>query len=184
MLVFRSAVLIWYVVFCSVGLVLCQEGNESDVRKVANITPAQHSIAHQEFRAERPQQPYWDRTNKSLFVWNFVAQTLDATTTRYFLDNHLTAEGNPLARPWENRGVAGTIALHFGFNLIATQFMSYELHKHGHPKMAKTLVAFTAAESTYAGVGNARFIAGYAPIHLQCVSNPYSGKPFCTPIKP
>lgn len=67
-------------------------------------------------------------------------------TKGYVCTTQRFVETNPIARPFVTRGRAAAAGYFAGLFAIDT-FAAYELHKHGHPKLARALLLFGIADN-------------------------------------
>ena len=82
---------------------------------------------------------YWTKTNTALVVSDALAKSVDMMFTMRNAGKPNFQEHDPLARPFvtHGRAIAGVAQ---GFLFAGEVFASYELHKHGHRKLAKVLL--------------------------------------------
>jgi hypothetical protein len=82
---------------------------------------------------------YWTKLNISLVTFDAFAKSADELFTMENADHPGFQEHDPLARPFvtHGRAIAGASE---GLLFAGEVFTSYELHKHGHPRMAKTVL--------------------------------------------
>jgi hypothetical protein len=82
---------------------------------------------------------YWSRTNIALVAVDALAKSVDEAFTMRNAGRPNFEEHDPLARPFvtHGRAIAGTSQ---GLLFAGEVFTSYELHKHGHGKIAKAVL--------------------------------------------
>lgn len=117
---------------CVVILVFLQTALAADITPVEPDAPAVHSKL-----SERPK--YWTKLNIALVSADAAAKSMDEWYTMRDASLPDFHENDPLARPFVTHGrfIAGASQ---GVLFAAEVFTSYELNKHGHPKMAKILL--------------------------------------------
>jgi hypothetical protein len=89
--------------------------------------------------------PFLDNTNALLTGVEIAALIGDASSTRRVLDEYpgVTAEGDPLARPFVEHGWPGQIA--GGVLFVTAELLGrYALHAHGHHRMERMLPLIVA----------------------------------------
>ena len=104
--------------------------------------------------APRAEHRFFDRTSLALHGWNVAAETYDAVTTRRALDGHPIHELNPFGALFVNHGWAGQAVFSYGFGVGGPLLTSYLLHRTGHHKLERWVVAINALGSTTAGSWN------------------------------
>lgn len=102
---------------------------------ISVIEPEHPAVQAKSF--ERPK--YWTKLNITLVSADAIAKSADEWFTMSAAGRPNFRENDPLARPFVTHGrfVAGASQ---GALFAAEVFTSYELNKHGHPKMAKILL--------------------------------------------
>lgn len=97
---------------------------------------------------------YWTVSNTTLVVADAVAKSGDMFFTMQNAARPNFQEHDPLARPFVTHGcvVAGASE---GLFFATEVFASYELHKHGHRRMAKVVLLLGAGGNT-AGIATSR----------------------------
>lgn len=90
---------------------------------------------------------YWTKPNIALIALDALAKSADEAFTMRNAGRTDFQEHDPLARPFvmHGRAIAGASE---GLLFAGEVFTSYELHKHGHPRLAKTLLLFGIAGNT------------------------------------
>jgi hypothetical protein len=104
--------------------------------------------------APRPQHRFLDRTSLALHSWNVAAETYDAITTRRALGGQPIHELNPFGALFVNHGWGGQAVFSYGFGVGGPMLTSYLLHRTGHHKLERWVVAINALGSTTAGSWN------------------------------
>ncbi|HKW25286.1 MAG TPA: hypothetical protein VJN48_05845 [Terriglobales bacterium] len=104
--------------------------------------------------ASRAEHRFFDRTNLALHGWNVAAETYDAITTRRALSNQPIHELNPFGALFVNHGWGGQAVFSYGFGVGGPLLTSYLLHRTGHHKLERWMVAINALGSTTAGSWN------------------------------
>ena len=104
--------------------------------------------------APRPQHRFFDQTSLALHSWNVAAETYDAITTRRALGGQPIHELNPFGALFVNHGWAGQAVFSYGFGVGGPMLTSYLLHRTGHHKLERWVVAINALGSTTAGSWN------------------------------
>ncbi|HKW68720.1 MAG TPA: hypothetical protein VJP04_15610 [Terriglobales bacterium] len=102
----------------------------------------------------RPQHRFFDKTSLALHSWNVVAETYDALTTRRALGGQPIHELNPFGALFVNHGWGGQAVFSYGFGVGGPMLTSYLLHRTGHHKLERWVVAINALGSTTAGSWN------------------------------
>jgi hypothetical protein len=94
---------------------------------------------------------YWTRENALLIAADAAAKSSDMFFTMRNAGRYDFIEHDPLARPFvtHGRAVAG---LSQGALFSSDVFMSYQLHKHGHPRLAKAVFIFGSSLNTTGAV--------------------------------
>lgn len=105
-------------------------------------------------KAERTVHRFWDKTNVALTVLEGGAMTFDGATTQHALRKYPDGrEGNPLARPFVERGWPGQIA--GGAIVISSEVgVRYLLHKRGRHRLERILPLVLTAAHTAFGIRN------------------------------
>ena len=104
--------------------------------------------------APRPQHRFFDKTSLALHSWNVAAETYDALTTRRALGGQPIHELNPFGALFVNHGWGGQAVFSYGFGVGGPMLTSYLLHRTGHHKLERWVVAINAFGSTTAGSWN------------------------------
>jgi len=101
-----------------------------------------------------PKPRYWTRANSMLVAADAAAKSVDMFFTMRNAGRYDFAEHDPLARPFVTHG--RTLA---GFSqgtlFSADVLLSYQLHKHGHRRLAKALLVFGSALNTTGAITSA-----------------------------
>ena len=97
---------------------------------------------------------YWTASNTALIVTDALAKSGDMLFTMRNAARPDFQEHDPLARPFVTHGpvIAGASQ---GLMFAGEVFASYELHKHGHRRMAKILLLLGIGGNT-AGIATSR----------------------------
>ena len=99
-----------------------------------------------------PAHRFFDRTNVLLMAAGLLGQSADMITTQRF-HSHGIQEGDPLARPWVDKGWAGQIGLAVIYSGAEIAAM-YGLHKMGHHRVERLVPLVTGSEGAYRGYSN------------------------------
>jgi hypothetical protein len=99
-----------------------------------------------------PAHRFFDKTNLLLIGVSLLGQSADMITTQRF-HSHGIQEGDPLARPWVDKGWAGQIGLAVIYNGAEIAAM-YGLHKMGHHRVERLVPLVTGSEGAYRGYRN------------------------------
>jgi hypothetical protein len=97
---------------------------------------------------------FFDAKNLELHGWNIAAETYDAVTTRRDLHGRPINELNPFGALFVNHGWGGQVIFSYGFGVGGPLLTSYLLHRFGHHKLERVVVAINAGGSTFAGTWN------------------------------
>lgn len=97
------------------------------------------SLSIEEIPSLPERSPFWTKTNCALITADAAAKSGDMFFTMRNASKSGFVENDPLARPFVKNGpvIAGFSQ---GLLFAAEVFTSYELHKHGHPKMGKIVL--------------------------------------------
>jgi hypothetical protein len=99
-----------------------------------------------------PAHRLFDRTNLLLIGVSLLGQSADMITTQRF-HSHGIQEGDPLARPWVNKGWGGQIGLAVLYNSAQIGVM-FSLHKMGHHRVERLVPLVAGTEGAYRGYRN------------------------------
>ena len=144
---------------CKICFLLCLLAGVSSAQQLTQAPPAGNEFLA---TAPRPQaralEPhcFLDRTNLALQGWNLAAETYDAITTRRALNGRSVNELNPFGALFVNHGWAGQVIFSYGFGVGGPLLTSDLLHRTGHHKLERWVIAINAAGSTAAGSWNLR----------------------------
>jgi hypothetical protein len=91
--------------------------------------------------APAPKPRYWTRENSLLIAADATAKSFDMVFTMRNFGRYEFVEHDPLARPFVTHGrtLAGFSE---GVLFSADVLLSHQLHKHGHPRLAKAMLVF------------------------------------------
>lgn len=95
---------------------------------------------------------FFDKTNLLLIVASMLGQSADDVTTQRF-HSHGIPEGDPLARPFVDKGWAGQIGLAAIYNAEEISVM-YALHRMRYHKVERLVPIAVGAEGAYRGYRN------------------------------
>jgi hypothetical protein len=103
--------------------------------------------AFAEDKPEAPSSSYWTKSNIALIAADATAKSIDMAFTMQNSARPGFRENDPLARPFVHSGpVVASVAQSALF--AAETFASYELHKHGHTKLAKAVLVLAIGGNT------------------------------------
>lgn len=126
-------------------------GTACSAQQMQQASPVSNSLLAS---AVHPEHRFFDKTNLALHSWNLAAETYDAITTRRALGGRPIHELNPFGALFVNRGWGGQAAFSYGFGVGGPLLTSYLLHRTGHHKLERWVVAINALGSTTAGSWN------------------------------
>ena len=97
---------------------------------------------------------YWTRENSLLVAADAAAKSADMFFTMRNAGRYDFVEHDPLARPFVTHGrtFAG---LSQGALFSTDVFLSYQLHKHGHRRLAKAVLLIGSTLNTTGGIASA-----------------------------
>lgn len=109
------------------------------VSPLASAAGPPKAVSIQEIPPLPERSPFWTKKNDALIAADALAKSADMFLTMKNAGNPGFVEHDPLGRPFVRSGpvVAGFSQ---GLLFAGEVFTSYELNKHGHPKMAKIVL--------------------------------------------
>ena len=126
-------------------------GTACSAQQMPQASPLSNSLLA---AAPHPEHRFFDKTSLALHSWNVAAETYDAVTTRRALSGQPIHELNPFGALFVNHGWGGQAVFSYGFGVGGPLLTSYLLHRTGHHKLERWVVAINALGSTSAGSWN------------------------------